>query len=80
MRILMMVVVFLGYICSFGGFKSLIGLMYPILGYMGIGLLIILCSGWIKERQDIITEKFFRRKMIRISLKKRKQFWSRKII
>lgn len=70
MRILMMVVVFLGYICSFGGFKSLIGLMYPILGYMGIGLLIILCSGWIKERQDIIAEKFFRRKMIRISLKK----------
>jgi len=70
MRILMIVVVIIGYICSFGGFKSLIGLMYPILGYMGVGLLVILFIGWFKERQGIITEKFFRRKMIRLSLKK----------
>jgi Tfp pilus assembly pilus retraction ATPase PilT len=44
--------------------------MYPILGYMGVLLLIILFVAWIQKRKDIIIEKFFRRKMLRISLKK----------
>ncbi len=70
MRIIMIAVVAVGYICSFGGFKTLIGVMYPILGYMGVLLLIILFVAWIQKRKDIIIEKFFRRKMLRISLKK----------
>lgn len=69
-KIIMIIIVLTGYACSFMGFKKLIGLMYPILGYMGILLLFVLLIGWIKERGDIISEKFFRRKMIRISLKK----------
>lgn len=70
MRIVMITVASVGYICSFGGFKTLIGIMYPILGYMGVLLLAILFIAWVQKRKDIIIEKFFRRKMLRISLKK----------
>ncbi|MCR5100377.1 MAG: hypothetical protein K6B41_03375 [Butyrivibrio sp.] len=69
MRTLMIAIVTAGYICSFGGFKQLIGIMYPILGLIGILLLVILLTGWIRERENIIFEKFLRRKMIRLSLK-----------
>ena len=69
MRILMIAIVSVGYLCSFGSFKQLIGIMYPILGYMRILLLVILLFGWIRERDKIILEKFLRRKMIRFSLK-----------
>ncbi len=70
MRILMIVIVIAGFILSFGGFKQLIGVMYPILGYMGMLLLLILLFGWFRERENIIFEKFLRRKMIHLSLKK----------
>ncbi len=70
MKIIMIAVVTVGYICSFGGFKQLIGLMYPVLGYMGIILLVILFAGYVRERKNIIFEKFLRRKMIHLSLKK----------
>ncbi len=70
MRTLMISIVIVGFICSFGGFKQLIGILYPILGYMGIVLLTILLIGWLRERQNIIFEKFLRRKMIQLSLKK----------
>ncbi len=63
-------IVIVGYVCSFGGFKRLIGLLYPVLGYMGIVLLVVLLMAWIREREKIIFEKNSRRKMIRISLKK----------
>ncbi len=70
MKMIMIAVVLIGYICSFGGFKQLIGIMYPILGYMGMALLVILVIGFYRERKNIIFEKFLRRKMIHISLKK----------
>lgn len=70
MRILMIGIVAAGYLCSFGGFKKLIGVMYPILGYMGMLLLVILLAGWIRERRNIVFEKSARRKMLQISLKK----------
>lgn len=69
-KILMVGIAIVGYICSFGGFKQLIGFMYPILGYMGMLLLIILFIGWMKERQNIVFEKFSRRKILHIILKK----------
>ena len=70
MRIVIISVVIIGYICSFFGFKDLISILYPILGYMGLLLLIILIYGWLRDRKDIIMEKLFRRKMIHLSLKK----------
>ena len=59
MRIIIISVVIIGYICSFFGFKDLISILYPILGY-----------GWLRDRKDIIMEKLFRRKMLHLSLKK----------
>ena len=70
MRIVIISVVIIGYICSFFGFKDLISILYPILGYMGLLLLIILIYGWLRDRKDIIMEKLFRRKMLHLSLKK----------
>ena len=59
-----------GYACSFGGFKKLISILYPILGYMGILLLAVLSYAWIREKEGIKIETFIRRKMIRLQLKK----------
>ena len=44
--------------------------MYPILGYIGFIMLMVLLIGWIKERSNIRDEKFLRRKMIRLITKK----------
>lgn len=70
MRIIIIAIVSLGYICSFFGFKTLINILYPILGYMGILLLVILIYGWLRDRKDIIKETLFRKKMLHLSLKK----------
>ncbi len=63
-------VVVAGYICSFAGFKQLVSLMYPVLGYIGILLLLVLLSAWIREKQNIHKEKKIRRKMIEVATKK----------
>lgn len=33
--------------------------MYPVLGYLGIVLLLTLLAGWIKERGNIVYEKIY---------------------
>lgn len=70
MRIILIITVVAGYICSFGGFKTLISKMYPILGYMGIVLLLVLAIVWVGERNNIKAEKLLRRNMIKILLRK----------
>lgn len=59
-----------GYGLSFLGFKSLIGMMYPILGYIGILMLVVLIMSWIREKGKIYEEKLLRRKMISLISKK----------
>ena len=59
-----------GYALSFMGFRELISIMYPILGYIGFVMLAILTVAWIKEKSNIKGEKFLRRKMIRLITKK----------
>lgn len=44
--------------------------MYPILGYIGFMMLIILAIAWVKEKSNIRDEKSIRRKMIRLITKK----------
>lgn len=70
MRKILIALTAFGYLCSFGGFKTLIGIMYPVLGYLGIVLLLTLLVGWMKERGNIVYEKYLRRFMIQIALKK----------
>ena len=52
------------------GFKSLVSVMYPLLGYIGFLMLFILAIAWVKERSNIKGEKFLRRKMIQLITKK----------
>jgi len=63
-------VVIAGYICSFAGFKQLVSLMYPVLGYIGILLLLVLLSAWVREKQNIYKEKRIRGKMVEVAAKK----------
>ena len=67
---IMIGMVILGYVSSFMGFKGLVSIMYPILGYIGFIMLIILIIGWLKEKSNIRDEKSLRRKMIRLITKK----------
>jgi len=60
----------IGYGLSFMGFKSLVSVMYPLLGYIGFLMLFILAIAWVKERSNIKGEKYLRRKMIRLITKK----------
>ena len=70
MKINIIIIVVVGYLCSFAGFKDLISYAYPALGYMGIVLLFVLFLSWIRSHQDIVKETFLRRKMIRLAIKK----------
>ncbi len=70
MKIILIAFVLVGYICSFGGFKKLVSIMYPILGYMGIVLLITLLIAWIKEKENISSEALLRKSMLRLWFKK----------
>ena len=53
MRIILIALVVLGYICSFFGFKTLVSIMYPILGYMGIIIVIVLGIAWVRLSKAI---------------------------
>ena len=70
MRKILLGLVAFGYVCSFGGFSQLVTWMYPLLGYMGILLLVVLAVAWGQERENILREKFLRRKMIRLLFRK----------
>lgn len=67
-NIFLIVIVIASYAFSFLGFRKLISMMYPVLGYIGIILLIVLVVAWLKE--NIREEKFIRRRMIRLYKRK----------
>lgn len=70
LHVILIGIVVAGYICSFAGFKNLISLMYPFLGYIGIVLLLVLLVTWVRKKQHIYREKMIRRKMISVEAKK----------
>lgn len=69
-RGLMIIFVISGYALSFLGFKQLISIMYPILGYIGMVMLVVLLSAWIREKSNVQDEKHLRRRMISLISKK----------
>lgn len=69
-KIFLIVIVIASYAFSFLGFRKLISMMYPVLGYIGIILLIVLVVAWLKEKENIREEKFIRRRMIRLYKRK----------
>ena len=70
MRLVLIGVVAAGYAASFMGFKKLIGMMYPVIGWLGVVLLIILAVGWLRERSAVMREENLRRKLIRLLVRK----------
>ena len=70
MRLVLIGVVAAGYAASFMGFKKLIGIMYPVIGWLGVGLLIILAVAWLRERSAVLREENLRRKLIRVQVRK----------
>ena len=70
MRLVLVGVVAAGYAASFMGFKKLIGMMYPVIGWLGVVLLIILAVGWLRERSAVMREENLRRKLIRLLVRK----------
>lgn len=45
-----------GFVLSFFGFKTLVGYLFPIIGYVGILLSIIIVLGWYRARATIALE------------------------
>lgn len=60
----------LGFGLSFFGFKKLMSILYPILGYLGLVLIIILVIEWSKERDEIKHENKKRSKISDLTRKK----------
>lgn len=46
----------IGFGLSFMGFKKLMSILYPILGYLGLALTIILVIAWFREKEEIKRE------------------------
>ena len=63
-------VVAVGYAASLMGFKKLIGGMYPIIGWLGVALLVVLAVGWLRERSAVLREENLRRELIRVLVRK----------
>lgn len=60
----------LGFGLSFMGFKKLMAILYPILGFLGTALIIILIVAWFKERDSIESEIKKRDQMEELTRKK----------
>lgn len=69
-RLVLIGLVAIGYVLSFAGFKELVSIMYPILGYIGILMLVVLLQAWGREKSKVQDEKFLRRRMIKLISKK----------
>ncbi len=59
-KILLVTITLAGFILSFGGFKKLVSVFYPIIGYAGIIMLVILVFAYHKERTSIKYENIRR--------------------
>lgn len=59
-KIFLIVLTLIGFVLSFGGFKELVSIFYPIIGYVGTLMMIVLVAAWYKERSAIKYESYKR--------------------
>lgn len=59
-----------GFILSFAGFKKLVAVMYPLLGYIGWILIVTVVAAWLKERKNIRNEHRIRFSILDLMEKK----------
>lgn len=55
-----------GFAVSFMGFRQLVAVMYPLIGYMGMLMLLVLVVAWFRQKGDIQDEKNIRNQMFAI--------------
>lgn len=55
-----------GFAVSFMGFRQLVAVMYPLIGYMGMLMLLVLVVAWFRQKGDIQNEKAIRNQMFAI--------------
>jgi len=59
-RKMLIIITLAAFAMSFGGFKKLVSTFYPIIGYIGIALMILLLVAWLRDRQSIKYENYKR--------------------
>jgi len=67
---LMVIFVAVGFGLSFAGFKTLVATVFPILGYIGMLMLLVLTTTWIKNRHIIKEERLRRRQIFDLMVQK----------
>ena len=66
-NISLFILVMVGFALSFVGFKKLVGIMYPIIGYIGIVFMIVILYWWIKEHKSVKDEGEIRRRIFKLT-------------
>ena len=59
-KIMLVALTLIGFVLSFGGFKELVSIFYPIIGYVGTLMMLLLVAAWYKERSAIKYESYKR--------------------
>lgn len=67
MVLYMAILTAVGYVLSFAGFKQLISSLYPLLGYLGMILLVVLLRAWFVNQKGMKKEQKIRRKMFSLA-------------
>ncbi len=67
----LIILTLIGYGLSFVGFKKLVAIMYPMIGYMGILLILVLSIGWIKNKSKIEKEAEIRNRIYDLTFAKK---------
>ena len=59
-RVMLIGITLAGFVVSFAGFKELVNMFYPIIGYVGIFMMFVLVYAYFKERSSIRHESLKR--------------------
>lgn len=57
LKIILVIITLAGFVLSFAGFKKLVADLYPIIGYVGMIVMVLLLVNWFKEKDDIEKDK-----------------------
>lgn len=57
----------IGFALSFAGFQNLVAVVYPILGYMGVLLIVVVSAAWLRGAQKLRQEGTRRRRALELT-------------
>ena len=66
-RVIFVVGTLAGYLVSFAGFTDLIGWVYPLIGYVGMFMLVVMFGSWVKNRKMISAENHRRARLAELA-------------